>query len=153
MAARLILFVCFATNYSMDFFHETFLLFCLYRAYCLPLLQQLKTSEVFGNEEDSLEARKPKRPRLLIIAPTRELVTQIKDVVKLLCHSIKLSSHALVGGQDYGKQRKALNRPVDVIVSTPGRLLQHWREGHVFFGDVRRAERRADSEKRGARSF
>ncbi|CAB9523648.1 dependent RNA helicase [Seminavis robusta] len=105
-------------------------------AYCLPLLQQLKTTEVFGDDADSYETRKPKRPRLLIIAPTRELVTQIRDVVKLLCHSIKLSSHALVGGQDYGKQRKALNRPVDVVVSTPGRLLQHWKEGHVFFGDV-----------------
>jgi superfamily II DNA/RNA helicase len=99
-------------------------------------LQQLKTSEVFGEDDASYEARKPKRPRLLIIAPTRELVVQIKDVVKLLCHSIKLSSHALVGGEDYGKQRKALNRPVDVVVSTPGRLLQHWKEGHVFFGDV-----------------
>jgi len=113
-----------------------------YRAYCLPLLQQLKTSEVFGgshsdnSQDESVETRKPKRPRLLIIAPTRELVIQIKDVVKQLCHSIKLSSRALVGGQDYGKQRKALNRPVDVVVSTPGRLLQHWREGHLFFGDV-----------------
>lgn len=96
----------------------------------------MKTAEVFGDEADSYEARKPKRPRLLIIAPTRELVLQIKDVVKRLCHSIKLSSHALIGGQDYGKQRKALNRPVDVVVSTPGRLLQHWKEGHVFFGDV-----------------
>lgn len=105
-------------------------------AYCLPLLQQLKNSETFGDDKDSFQARKPKRPRLLIIAPTRELVLQIKDVVKRLCHSMKLSSHALIGGQDYGKQRKALNRPVDVIVSTPGRLIQHWREGHVFFGDV-----------------
>lgn len=105
-------------------------------AYCLPLLQQLKTAEVFGNESDSFQTRKPKRPRLLIIAPTRELVVQIKDVVKKLCHNIKLSSHALIGGQDYGKQRKALNRPVDVVVSTPGRLIQHWKEGHVFFGDV-----------------
>ena len=102
----------------------------------MPLLQQLKNSEVFGDDAQSYETRKPKRPRLLIIAPTRELVMQIKDVVKRLCHSIKLSSHALIGGQDYGKQRKALNRPVDVIVSTPGRLIQHWREGHVFFGDV-----------------
>jgi superfamily II DNA/RNA helicase len=106
------------------------------RAYCLPLLQQLKTTEVFGGEGEAYEARKPKRPRLLIIAPTRELVVQIKDVVKSLCHSIKLSSRALIGGQDYGKQRKALERPVDVVVSTPGRLLQHWKEGHIFFGDV-----------------
>lgn len=102
----------------------------------MPLLQQLKHSEVFGEGGDAFATRKPKRPRLLIIAPTRELVSQIKDVVKKLCHSIKLSSSALVGGQDYGTQRKALNRPIDVVVSTPGRLLQHYREGHVFFGDV-----------------
>lgn len=101
-------------------------------AYLLPLMQQLKQQEQFEGYE-----RKPRRPRLLILAPTRELAIQITQVMKSLSHSIKLSSQALVGGQDRGVQRKGLaSRPVDVIVATPGRLLQHWKDGSVFLGSV-----------------
>lgn len=98
-------------------------------AYCLPLLQHIKQSEVFAEEES-----RPMRPRLLILAPTRELAAQILSVVKSLSHVIKLSSCAVVGGADYGIQRKQLERPIDVVVATPGRLLKHWKAGHVFLG-------------------
>jgi superfamily II DNA/RNA helicase len=101
-------------------------------AYLLPLMQQLKQQEQFEDYE-----RRPRRPRLLILAPTRELALQITQVMKSLSHSIKLSSQALVGGQDRGNQRRSLaNRPVDVIVATPGRLLQHWKDGNVFLGGL-----------------
>jgi superfamily II DNA/RNA helicase len=100
-------------------------------AYCLPLLQLLKSHETFHGYE-----RRPQRPRLLVLAPTRELAAQIHSVVKSLCHSIKLSSAVLVGGEDAGKQRKRLSGPVDIVVSTPGRLLKHWNAGHVFLGEV-----------------
>jgi len=101
-------------------------------AYLLPLMQQLKQQEQFENYE-----RRPRRPRLLILAPTRELALQITQVMKSLSHSIKLSSQALVGGQDRGVQRKGLaGRPVDMVVATPGRLLQHWKDGSVFLGSV-----------------
>ena len=101
-------------------------------AYLLPLMQQLKQQEQFEDYE-----RRPRRPRLLILAPTRELAVQITQVMKSLSHSIKLSSQALVGGLDRGLQRKGLaGRPVDVVVATPGRLLQHWKDGSVFLGGV-----------------
>eukprot|EP00980_Cylindrotheca_fusiformis_P004168 scaffold909_cov135-Cylindrotheca_fusiformis.AAC.25 len=101
-------------------------------AYLLPLMQQLKQQELFESYE-----RRPRRPRLLILVPTRELALQITMVLKSLSHSIKLSSQALVGGQDKGIQRKALaSRPVDVVVATPGRLLQHWKDESVFLGSV-----------------
>lgn len=101
-------------------------------AYLLPLMQQLKQQELFENYE-----RRPRRPRLLILVPTRELALQITMVLKSLSHSIKLSSQALVGGQDKGNQRRALaSRPVDVVVATPGRLLQHWKDESVFLGSV-----------------
>ncbi|KAL3944542.1 MAG: hypothetical protein SGBAC_001362 [Bacillariaceae sp.] len=101
-------------------------------AYLLPLLQQLKQQEMFEDFE-----RRPRRPRLLVLVPTRELALQITRVLKSLSHSIKMSSQALVGGQDKGVQRKALaSRPVDVIVATPGRLLQHWKDESVFLGGV-----------------
>lgn len=100
--------------------------------YLLPLMQQLKQQEQFENYE-----RRQRRPRLLILAPTRELALQITQVMKSLSHSIKLSSQALVGGHDRGIQRKGLaGRPVDVVVATPGRLLQHWKDGSVFLGSV-----------------
>ena len=101
-------------------------------AYLLPLVQQLKQQEVFENYE-----RRPRRPRLLILVPTRELALQITQVLKSISHSIKLSSQALVGGQDKGIQRKALaKRPVDVVVATPGRLLQHWKDKCIFLGSL-----------------
>lgn len=100
-------------------------------AYCLPLLQVLKTQETFDGYE-----RRPQRPRLLIVAPTRELVAQIHSVVKSLCHHIKLSSAALLGGEDTGKQRKRLSGCVDVVVATPGRLLKHWTAQNVFLGEI-----------------
>jgi superfamily II DNA/RNA helicase len=101
-------------------------------AYLLPLVQQLRHQEVFENYE-----RLPRRPRLLIMAPTRELALQISSVLKSLSHSIKVSSQVLVGGQDRGSQRKAIaSRPVDVVVATPGRLLQHWRDETIFLGSL-----------------
>lgn len=101
-------------------------------AYVLPLMQQLKQQELFEGY-----ARRPKRPRLLVLAPTRELAVQITHVVKALSHSVKLSTQALVGGQDKGTQRKALEgRPVDIVVATPGRLLQQWKDGNLFLGGI-----------------
>lgn len=101
-------------------------------AYVLPLVQQLKHQEMFENYE-----RRPKRPRALILAPTRELAMQITAVVKSLSHAVKLSTQPLVGGVDKGSQRKALaNRPVDIVVATPGRLLQQWKDGNLFMGSV-----------------
>jgi superfamily II DNA/RNA helicase len=101
-------------------------------AYALPILQQVKSQEVF---DESFTLRS-KRPRVLILVPTRELVVQITSVVKSLSHSIKLSSCSITGGEDYGKQRKALNRSVDVVVATPGRLIKHWKEQNVLFSNL-----------------
>lgn len=101
-------------------------------AYLVPLMQQLKQQEQFENYE-----RRSRRPRLLILVPTRELALQITQVTKSLSHAIKLSSQTLVGGQDRGLQRKGLaGRPIDVVVATPGRLLQHWKDGSVFLGSL-----------------
>lgn len=62
--------------------------------------------------------------RALIIAPTRELVMQIADDAKSLCQYTHLQIHTLVGGMDYAKQQRHLhNAVVDILVATPGRLL------------------------------
>lgn len=100
-------------------------------AYLLPLMQQLKHQEDFESYE-----RRPRRPRVLILAPTRELVSQITGVLKTVSHSFKVSSQALVGGKEKGKQAKSLSREVDIVVATPGRLLQHWKDENIFLGEV-----------------
>lgn len=72
----------------------------------------------FGDERYAGEAR------ALIIAPTRELVMQIADDAKALCKYTDLEIHTLVGGMDYQKQQRNLHeRLVDILVATPGRLL------------------------------
>mmetsp|Transcript_1332 Transcript_1332/g.1797 ORF Transcript_1332/g.1797 Transcript_1332/m.1797 type:complete len:750 (+) Transcript_1332:250-2499(+) len=112
-------------------------------AYLLPLIQALKAQEMLYQSTDTAEngkdgywRGKPKRPRALILAPTRELTMQIASVLKSLSHHVKLSTTSLVGGEDLGKQRKRLNRPLDILVSTPGRLVKHWDDGSVFLGSV-----------------
>jgi ATP-dependent RNA helicase RhlB len=62
--------------------------------------------------------------RALIIAPTRELVVQIAEDAKLLVKHTDLTVHTLVGGMDYTKQQQGVrNKFVDILVATPGRLL------------------------------
>jgi ATP-dependent RNA helicase RhlB len=62
--------------------------------------------------------------RALIIAPTRELVVQIAEDAKLLTKYTDLTVHTLVGGMDYAKQQQATrDKFVDILVATPGRLL------------------------------
>lgn len=82
--------------------------------------------------------RRPRRPRALILAPTRELARQILSVLKSISHTCKISSELLVGGDDYGSQRKRMdNRAVDILVATPGRLVKHRDAGDIFLGGVR----------------
>jgi ATP-dependent RNA helicase RhlB len=68
--------------------------------------------------------RKPGTPRVLVIAPTRELVLQITEEARQLIKYTDLKVISLFGGMDYEKQRKLLaGVPVDIVVATPGRLL------------------------------
>jgi superfamily II DNA/RNA helicase len=97
----------------------------------VPLIQQLKQQELFDGYE-----RRNQRPRLLIVAPTRELVKQIASVLKVLSHRCKFSSTAVTGGEDFGAQRKKLMKPIDVVVATPGRLLKHWNAQNLFLSNL-----------------
>jgi ATP-dependent RNA helicase RhlB len=68
--------------------------------------------------------RRPGTPRVLILAPTRELVFQITEEARLLCKYCSQRVVAVFGGMDYKKQKKQLAAgAVDIIVATPGRLL------------------------------
>ena len=72
--------------------------------------------------------RRPGTPRALIIAPTRELVVQIAEDAKLLGQFTGFIVHAVYGGVDYRKQREQVSGDVDVLIGTPGRLIDYHKQ-------------------------
>jgi superfamily II DNA/RNA helicase len=76
-------------------------------------------------EEKQGYKRLHQRPRCLILVPTRELATQVLDEVKRLSHFAKVSSCGILGGEAYNIQKKILAGKVDMVVASPGRLVQH----------------------------
>jgi ATP-dependent RNA helicase RhlB len=75
-------------------------------------------------------------PRSLIVAPTRELVAQIRADAEVLGRHTGLATLAVFGGMDYRLQREAVKRVPDVLVGTPGRLLDYEQQGAVSFRHV-----------------
>lgn len=101
-------------------------------AYLLPIVQILKEGELLDGPP-----MKPKRPRALVLGPTRELTEQIFSVVKSVSHCAKFRSTLVTGGGDMRAQRIALeSRPTDIVIGTPGRVAQHAARGHLHYGDV-----------------
>jgi ATP-dependent RNA helicase RhlE len=74
--------------------------------------------------------------RVLILAPTRELCVQIEDDVQGFTYHTDLTSIAVYGGVEMGAQERALKSGVDIVVATPGRLMDHQRSGTVNFSRV-----------------
>ncbi|MCL1981270.1 MAG: DEAD/DEAH box helicase [Proteobacteria bacterium] len=68
------------------------------------------------------------QPRALILAPTRELVVQIEHDARLLGQHCGFSIQAVYGGVDYDKQREALCAGVDIVIGTPGRLIDYLKQ-------------------------
>ncbi|MDX8401697.1 MAG: DEAD/DEAH box helicase [Mariprofundaceae bacterium] len=69
--------------------------------------------------------RKPHHPRALVIAPTRELAVQISEDARKLGRYAGLKIHTVFGGVDYEKQRKGFEGGVDLLIGTPGRLIDY----------------------------
>ncbi|MCT6698157.1 DEAD/DEAH box helicase [Rheinheimera sp. 4Y26] len=96
-------------------------------AFAVPLLQRML---------DNPKATVEKRPRALILTPTRELAEQIAEAVKAYAKYVPLSVTALYGGVKMGGQANKLTAGVDMVISTPGRLLEHMALGNVILSDV-----------------
>jgi ATP-dependent RNA helicase RhlE len=78
----------------------------------------------------------PPRTRALILAPTRELAVQIEDQVQGLTYHTTISSVAVYGGVPMDIQERALRAGVDIVVATPGRLMDHMRHESVNFAGL-----------------
>ncbi len=74
------------------------------------------------------DAEPPEGPRALIIAPTRELVVQIHSDAELLGAHTGLVFRAVYGGVDYAKQRETLREGCDILIGTPGRLIDYFKQ-------------------------
>ncbi|SDZ43184.1 Superfamily II DNA and RNA helicase [Amycolatopsis xylanica] len=79
---------------------------------------------------------RPKRPRALVLVPTRELAMQVADSLTPLAKSLGLWCRVAVGGMAFARQAEALNRGVDLLIATPGRLSDHVRQGTAVLSDV-----------------
>ncbi len=94
-------------------------------AFLLPALQQLIRNQ-----------RKTKHPRVVILAPTRELVIQVTDQARKLANRTPLRIASIYGGAKMKPQIERLRRGVDVIIATPGRLQDHMRRKNVTFKEL-----------------
>ena len=81
-------------------------------------------------------SRPPRGPRALVVAPTRELVAQIRADAEALGRHTGLATLAVFGGMDYRLQREQVKAIPDLLVGTPGRLLDYEQQGAVTFRDV-----------------
>jgi superfamily II DNA/RNA helicase len=93
-------------------------------AFLLPSIQRLETEPTV----------KSMGPRVLVLTPTRELALQVeKSAMKYGNELRRFRTACLVGGSPYGLQLKRLSQPVDVVVATPGRLIDHLERGKIDF--------------------
>ncbi|MHB8523391.1 MAG: DEAD/DEAH box helicase [Limisphaerales bacterium] len=97
----------------------------------------------------SLLGRHDPRPRVLVLEPTRELAAQVDTAIRDLARFTGLRAAVVYGGVGYGKQNDALRGGLDIIVATPGRLLDHLQQGttqldHVQFLVLDEADRMLD---------
>ncbi|MDF1499554.1 MAG: DEAD/DEAH box helicase [Anaerolineales bacterium] len=83
-----------------------------------------------------LKGKAPKNPRMVVLAPTRELAVQIAEEAEELSKHTHLRVLAVYGGTSIRTQSNDLRRGVDLIVATPGRLLDQMRRGNVSFKDL-----------------
>ncbi|HVW43352.1 MAG TPA: DEAD/DEAH box helicase [Amycolatopsis sp.] len=77
-----------------------------------------------------------KRPRALVLVPTRELAMQVADALAPFAKSMDLWCRTAVGGMAFTRQAEVLNRGVDLLIATPGRLSDHVRQGTCVLSDV-----------------
>ena len=91
-------------------------------AFSLPILAKIDPTE--------------KHPQLLVMAPTRELAIQVADACEQFVKYAKgINIVTLYGGQRYDIQLRALKQGAQVVVGTPGRILDHLRRGYLQLGD------------------
>jgi ATP-dependent RNA helicase RhlE len=99
-------------------------------AFVLPLLQRLSSSS------NKLKHRQKGTPKALILAPTRELAAQIGENIGIFGRFLHFRYTVLFGGVHQAHQVKALNKGIDIIVATPGRMLDLMQQGFIHLQQI-----------------
>ena len=95
-------------------------------SFTLPMIEILSTGRA-----------RARMPRSLILEPTRELAAQVAENFEVYGKNHKLSMALLIGGVSFKDQVEKLDRGVDVLIATPGRLLDHFERGKVLLADIK----------------
>jgi superfamily II DNA/RNA helicase len=95
-------------------------------SFVLPILQRLSNSET----------QRKKRVRAIILTPTRELAIQVNRSIVNYSEGSTLKSFAIYGGVDYQEQKQALIDGIDIVVATPGRLIDLYGQHAIHFDEV-----------------
>src|SRR5690242_3598994 len=95
-------------------------------SFALPMIDKLAAGRA-----------RARMPRSLILEPTRELATQVEASFEIYGKHHRLSTALLIGGERFADQERKLDRGVDVLIATPGRLLDLFERGKILLSDVR----------------
>ena len=95
-------------------------------AFTLPMISMLKRGRA-----------RARMPRSLVLAPTRELAAQVAENFDSYAKYTKLTKALLIGGVSFKEQDQLIDRGVDVLIATPGRLLDHFERGKLILSDVK----------------
>lgn len=98
-------------------------------AFALPLLERLYP-------KGALNTQQPRKIRALILTPTRELAVQVHDSIRAYGKNIRFNSCTIFGGVGMGGQVQALKRGMDIVVATPGRLIDHLDQRTLNLRDI-----------------
>jgi len=95
-------------------------------SFALPMIDKLAAGRA-----------RARMPRSLILEPTRELATQVEVAFEVYGKHHKLTTALLIGGESFADQLRKLDRGVDVLIATPGRMLDLFERGKILLSDVR----------------
>lgn len=96
-------------------------------AFALPILQQM-----FDRPQPAIAGS----PRALILTPTRELAQQLEETIQRYAQFLPLNITALFGGVKISAQQKKLKAGIDIVIATPGRLLEHMEQGNIKLSGI-----------------
>lgn len=100
-------------------------------AYLLPVLEALKQDELKYGKFTQL-----RRPRAIVLVPNRELAEQVLKICKKLSHTVKIRACYMSGSGTVAEQNRLFETPIDLLIATPGRLIQHYKRQRIYFSKV-----------------
>ena len=98
-------------------------------SFSLPVIERMLQA--------GLNAKRGRGPVAIVMAPTRELAMQIEREISFLCQGRKIASTCIYGGAPYEPQERALREGVDIVIGTPGRIMDHIERGRLQLSAIR----------------